>query len=122
MFVFHNWDDKHPTGILQQTIGEVNDMSAFEEHQMNCKNINHSIQKFSKHTFKSVKQKTSEVRDVIDDIMAKYDIVDRTNERVISVDPEGCTDIDDAFSIKFDSDSPWKTTISIYIAQCTTLV
>ena len=117
LFVFHKWDDKHPTGILQQTIGEVSDMSAFEEHQMNCKNINHSIQKFSKHTFKSVKQKTSEVRDIVDDIMEKYDIVDRTNERVISVDPEGCTDIDDAFSIKFDSDSPWKTTISIYIAN-----
>ncbi len=117
LFVFQKWTDKHPFGILQQTLGDVSDMSAFEEHQMNCKDINHSIQKFSKHTFKIIKKKTSEVKDIIDDIVEKYDIIDRTNERVISVDPDGCTDIDDAFSVKFDSDSPWKTTISIYIAN-----
>ena len=117
LFVFEKWTDKHPVGILQQTLGDVNDMSAFEEHQMNCKDINHSIQKFSKHTFRTVRKKTAEVKDIIEDIMKKYDIADRTTEETISVDPVGCTDIDDAFSIKFDPDSPWKTTISIYIAN-----
>ena len=118
LFNFDNWNDKHPHGVLQQTIGEVNDMSAFEEHQMNCKEINHSIQKFSKQAYKTlIQKKTSESKDVIDDMMAKYDILDRTNENVISIDPEGCTDIDDALSVKFDKESPWKTTISIYIAH-----
>ena len=118
LFNFDNWNDKHPHGVLQQTIGEVNDMSAFEEHQMNCKEINHSIQKFSKQAYKTlIQKKTSQSKDVIDDMMAKYDILDRTNENVISIDPEGCTDIDDALSVKFDKESPWKTTISIYIAH-----
>ena len=117
LFLYDKWKDKHPTGKLHQTLGDVNDMSAFEEHQMNCRNINHSIQKFSKHTFKILKRKTAEVNDVIDDMIKKYGIIDRTNEKVISVDPIGCNDIDDAFNIKFDNESPWKTTISIYIAN-----
>uniref|UniRef100_A0A6C0CR74 RNB domain-containing protein n=1 Tax=viral metagenome TaxID=1070528 RepID=A0A6C0CR74_9ZZZZ len=117
LFVFEKWNDKHPHGILQQTIGDVSDMSAFEEHQMNCKLINHSIQKFSKHTFKCVKKKSSEVSDIIDDIVKKYKIIDRTHEDVISIDPEGCVDIDDAISVKLDDESPWKTCISVYIAN-----
>lgn len=118
LFNFDNWNNKHPYGILQQTIGEVSDMSAFEEHQMNCKEINHSIQKFSKQTYKLlIQKKTSQSKDIIDDMMSRYEILDRTSEKVISIDPEGCTDIDDALSVKFDNESPWKTTISIYIAN-----
>lgn len=117
LFVFNNWESKHPYGILQQTIGDVNNMSAFEEHQMNCKNINHSIQKFSKYAFKAVKQKTALFNDIVSNISSTYDIIDRTHENAISVDPIGCTDIDDAFNIRFDKESPWKTILSVYIAN-----
>lgn len=117
LFVFDSWEEKHPRGILRETLGEVSEINAFEEHQMNCKDINHSIQKFSKTAYKAVRKKTSQKKDIIEDIMKTYKIEDRTDEEVISIDPPGCTDIDDAFSIKFDDESPWKTTISIYIAN-----
>lgn len=117
LFKFDKWEGKHPTGIMQQTIGDVSDMKAFEEHQMNCKDVNHSISKFSKQTFKTLSSKNSKSIGAIDDIMSKYAIDDRTTNKIISIDPEKCTDIDDAIGVTDVEGEPSKKVVSVYIAN-----
>lgn len=116
--VFTGWAQKHPTGIIQQLIGEVDELVNFYEYQLYCKNINASLQKFTKNTLKSFKQHP----DLADYICEKYpNIEDRTDWKVFSIDPEGSVDFDDAFSIRQITNANCETItqLSIYIANVT---
>lgn len=117
LFKFDTWEGKHPVGIMHEGIGDVNDMKAFEEHQMNCKNINHSISRFSKHAFKTISAKTSKCESVIDDMVKNYKVEDRTMKNIISIDPEKCIDIDDAIGVSELEGEPSKKIVSVYIAN-----
>jgi exoribonuclease R len=113
---FKQWEhkDKHPIANISQTIGPVDELINFYEYQLYCKELNWSIQSFNKDTIKAIKQ-----IDPIDDICRNYCLEDRTGTdwKVFTIDPDGCKDYDDAFSIKtLDSDNN-KTLLSIYIAN-----
>jgi len=116
---FKQWTpkDKHPIANIMQTIGPVDELPNFYEYQLYCKGLNCSIQSFNKEAIKTIKHKNQE--SLIDDICQKYSgIEDRTGSdwKVFTIDPEGCKDYDDAFSIKsLDTDN--KTLLSIYIAN-----
>jgi exoribonuclease R len=108
---YKSWNDKHPTATIQNTLGRVNDMDAYIEYQLICNNIGHPIQKFTKSVFTSSRKVTLKNIDLINDILNKFpSIEDRTKERIISIDPAGCLDIDDAMSYTNDK-------ISVYIAN-----
>ena len=110
-FTFTDWDDKHPYGILSQTIGPVDVLDNFYEYRLYCKHLNISLKKFQK----DVKAYNKETN-ISDLIKEKYpDIEDRTHVPIFSIDPEGSADFDDAFSIR-DLDNGVKL-ISIYIAN-----
>jgi len=118
-FVFIDWNDKHPTGVLHQNIGTVNTLEHFYEYQLYCKSLNTSIQKFTKDTSKSLKAKTHDA--FIENIIKKYpQIKDRTNKNdwmIFSIDGPTTTDFDDAFSINDINDT--EIMISIYISNVT---
>lgn len=115
---FSGWFQKHPTGIIHQLIGEVDELVNFYEYQLYCKNVNASLQKFTKNTLKSFKQHP----DLANYICEKYtNIEDRTHWKVFSIDPEGSVDFDDAFSIRQTANANGEsiTQLSIYIANVT---
>lgn len=110
-FKFLNWDNKHPEGQLVESIGYVSEIEAYCEYMLRCKEISHPIQKFTKDTFKAIIAKGSDVKQVLNN----NSYVDRRHEYVMSIDPEGCEDIDDAFSCKQNEDGT--VTLSVYIAN-----
>jgi exoribonuclease R len=114
-FNYDNWNGQHPQGLLSNVIGDVTKLENFYEYQLFCKSLNASIQNFSRHTAKVLKEKTEE--EFIHIIMEKYPTIeDRTeNYDVFSIDPNGCGDFDDAFSITKLEDDQVK--ISIYISN-----
>ena len=98
VFKFQSWDDKHPHGSLIETLGDVNNLEVFYEYQeLYCKSLYISISEFSENTKKALNKLPHDV--FIEQIMNNnnYDIEDRTDRRIISIDPEKSTDFDDAF-------------------------
>ena len=112
-FQFQEWNDKHPIGILNQTLGPTDNIINFFEYQLYSKNLNISINDFTKAT--SLKLKKNSQHFLIDNIFNKYkNIENRLDEYVFSIDPSSCQDFDDAFSIKYLNDT---TIINIYISN-----
>jgi exoribonuclease R len=113
-FKYDNWEDKHPYGILCQTIGNTDNLINFFEYQLFSKNLNISITDFSNKTALSIKK--NKTKFLIEDIVKKYkNIENRLDTYVISIDPNQCQDYDDAISFKEIDEN--KYTISIYISN-----
>ena len=119
--IFSEWNDKHPHGILTNIIGNVDILDNFYEYQLYCKSLNISLQKFQKATSKAIQNKSNNV--FIENIKEKYKTIeDRTNKNewfIFSIDPKGCLDFDDAFSIKKmdNHENIDRYILSIYIAN-----
>jgi len=109
---FHHWEHKHPHGVLHQNIGPLHDLPSYYEYQLYCKNLNTSIQTFTKDTTKAVKKVSHEA------IQKRFpSIQDRTNTSVFTIDPDNSVDFDDGFSI-CKSDILGNTIqLSIYISN-----
>jgi len=118
-FSYTEWNDKHPHGVLNQVIGDVDVLDNFYEYQLYCKSLNASIQKFTKDTSKALKSRSHDA--FIENISKKYSsIEDRTNQsewKIFTIDPPTSADYDDGFSIQDLGDSKHK--LSIYIANVT---
>jgi exoribonuclease R len=116
-FAFLEWSDnqKHPYGILTNTIGPVDVLSNFYEYQLYCKSLHASIQDFTKDTMTAIKLRTEQ--EFIELIISKNKnkIEDRTSYSIFSIDPPKSQDIDDAMSIYQVNDTT--SVISIYIAN-----
>jgi hypothetical protein len=88
-FKYDHWEGKHPYGVLLQVVGQVDDLPAFYEYQLYCKNLHTSINKFEKNTTKSIQKITEQNKDLFDLIREKYSVEDRTtNKNVFTVDHE----------------------------------
>jgi hypothetical protein len=113
---FEHWDDKHPTGKLNNVIGNVDVLDNFYEYQLYCKSLNASIQKFQKDTIKALESKCP-----LETIKAKYpEIEDRTDSdywHIITIDPPKSMDYDDGFSLVYREDGVQQ--LSIYISNVT---
>ena len=106
-FTFTDWDDKHPHGLLSQTIGPVDVLEHFYEYRLHCKHLNIPLQK---------NVKANKETNIGDLVKQKYPYIeDRTHVQVFSIDPEGSADFDDAFSIR--ELGPGRQLVSIYIAN-----
>jgi hypothetical protein len=112
---FKTWNkaEKHPIGILTNTLGDVDNYDAYCEYQLYSKGLVIPLKEFIKET---IFLKNERIQDsFIDGICEKYpSIENRTHLNIFSIDPEGCTDIDDAIGIV---EHTTYTTISIYIAN-----
>lgn len=108
LFKYNNWDHKHPIGSLNNVIGDINNLSAFYEYQLHCKDLVKPIKQFTNAANKANKEYGNNVYEKL--LSTHKKILDRRNEYVISIDSACSTDFDDAFSLKDD-------TISIYVAN-----
>ena len=119
VFKFKEWTDKHPIGIISNTFGNVQDIKAFQEYQLACKELNVSLQKFTKETVKILTEQSVK-ENMIDAILKKHSIEDRRiGYNVFSIDPLGSKDFDDAFSIQMYEKY---IIISVYIANVPLIV
>jgi hypothetical protein len=115
---YTHWNNKHPQGMLTQTIGSVDILDNFYEYQLYCKSLNASIQKFNKDTHKSIKEKATVHDTFIQEVFTKYSqIEDRTSWKIFTIDPQSSLDYDDGFSIRNLNGN--QTLLSIYIANVT---
>jgi len=110
---FVSWDNKHPTGILTNVIGTVDELTNFYEYQLYCKSLNSSIQGFTRATSTALKLRTQD--EYINSILTKYDgIQDRRKLNIITIDAQGSRDFDDAIGIQTTKTG---VIISIYITN-----
>jgi len=120
---FDCWNGAHPQGILDAVLGNVDECAPFNEYQLYCRNL----VKFQDKAFAEFTKAARQHKAKSDDetwIMShlanpEYKIVDLTGvNNIVSVDPEGCEDIDDAFSVRCLPDSDINLVkVSIYIAN-----
>ena len=112
VFRFDNWESKHPIGKLLNSFGDVDNLNAFYQYQLNCRDLNISYRKFMDATRGLGKQKKNSN---ILGLLEKYDVVDLEDEEVFTIDPEDCLDFDDAVSIRKDKKA--KYVLRIYISN-----
>jgi hypothetical protein len=100
LFKFHEWNDtqKHPMGLITNTLGNVDDFSIYCDYQLYCRDIHVSIQKFNKIVSDQVFN-LSDPYILIEKFSEKYDLEDRTDMNIIAIDPLGSVDYDDALGI-----------------------
>jgi len=113
---FEMWKDKHPRGTLLETIGDVGNLEAFYEYQLHCKSLHESIADITNKTREHLSRKSSEefIQQMLEN--PRFKIEDRrTTHRVISIDPEGSVDFDDAFSVQPMENGDIQ--VSVYIAN-----
>lgn len=104
-----------PHGYITENIGEVNDYNSFVKYQMYCRKLWISIQTFSKYIYSHLHdvQDTDIVHAILRDPL--YTITHYTAQPVITIDPIGCTDIDDGFSVNVLSEK--RIQLNIHIAN-----
>jgi len=116
-FRFENWPEtsEYPFGQIVETLGNVDDLNAFYEYQLHCKDLNISNSKLVNQT--RVMFQSSSPDACIEQILQnpRYKIVDRRPEYIITIDPQHSLDFDDGFSITLHPNSTYK--ISVYIAN-----
>jgi exoribonuclease R len=113
IFEFREWINKHPLGVITQTLGDVSELPSFYEYQLYCKSLHASIQNFNKNTMRILKTKSEQ--EFVDQIMSTYILEDRRETHdIITIDPIGSKDFDDGFSI-MEVDKFY--TLSIYISN-----
>lgn len=120
VFKFEHWNDKHPRGILVNTLGNVDNLEAFYEYQLYCKSLYVSMTEFSTNVKRVLNKIPHE--EFIDQIRynPNYQVEDRTNRRIITIDPPNSVDFDDGFGIEsYNNDNGEQIgwVISIYIAN-----
>lgn len=115
---FDHWRNAHPQGVIESTLGNVDEYFPFSEYQLHCRNLvkpqDKAFSEFTKaaKAFKDVDE--AFIQSVLDNL--EYKVVDLTHvDNIVSVDPEGCEDIDDAFSVRRLPED--LVQVSIYIAN-----
>ena len=95
---FINWDEKHPIGSLTNVVGDINDMTSFYQYQLHCKDLVKPIKQFANAANKANKELGADIYNNL--LKTNSNLEDRRDEYIISIDPFGSTDLDDAFRCK----------------------
>jgi exoribonuclease R len=112
---WHKTGSTHPTGLLVETIGDVDQLDAFYEYQLYCKSLHISLNQFTSDTNQMIKRKKH--AEYIEQIFREpaYKIEDRRDRYVFTIDPQNSMDFDDGFSIERTADG--NTLVTVYIAN-----
>ena len=121
-----HWDDcdTHPIGTLFEVIGEVNIDENIYEYLLWCNDLVYTNKSLKYIVGQKFREKPKE--DYLEEIINTYNLEDRRNIdagsegkiskfNIYSIDPYGCRDIDDAYSLKI-VDNETKL-LSIYISN-----
>ena len=118
IFSYKDWNDKHPKGILRETLGDVSDLNVYYEYTLHAKSIHFSLTHLNKHLKQDLK--TTPMDKQMEKIVKNPNnkIVDKTSQcYVFSIDPEGSTDLDDAFSCQQLEENPDQFRVCVYISN-----
>ena len=117
-FSFSHWDEKHPRGIIRESLGDVDDLSALYEYQLHAKNIHFSLSKMTKHLHHQTKEKhhSEFIRDISQNPLFRTESKPE-QPYIFTIDPEGSTDLDDAFSIQPCADNSEVFKMTVYISN-----
>jgi len=112
IFKYESWNDKHPHGLLLETLGDMDELCVFYEYQLYCKSLHISLTNFTKKTRDSFKNITQE--QYIEKIFknSNFNIEDERDTYVFTIDPQNSLDFDDGFSIKKIGEK-WQITVYI---------
>jgi len=110
---YRHWEGKHPAGVLLQNLGDVSLLTSFNEYQLHCKDLHSSIKGFTKKTMSKLKDRTED--EWIKQILSKHSVSDRRKSDIITIDPAGSKDFDDAFGLINGEDNAVQ--LSVYIAN-----
>ena len=114
LFKYIEWTDKHPIGIITNKIGDIKSLTSFYEYHLYCKNLVISLKEFTKE-INHIMKETPGIS-FTNNIVKRYpNICDRRNNNIITIDPVGSIDLDDAVGIQDDI-------LSIYIANVPLLI
>lgn len=115
LFKFEEWDDVHPTGLLVETIGDVNHLEAFYEYQLYSKSLHSSVKEMTNKIREMTKKKG--MKEYFQEILNNplYQICDDTEKYIFSIDSQNTTEFDDALSITNDSEN--NIVITVYVSQ-----
>lgn len=115
IFKYENWNDKHPRGIILETLGDVSVLNVFYEYQLYCKSLHASLADFTKKTRETLNKASMDeyIQRILNN--PNYQIEDRKSEYIFTIDPANSQDFDDGFGVVELPDGRWK--VSIYIAQ-----
>jgi len=120
IFKYSNWVDKHPNGIIIETIGDLDNLEAFYDYKLYCKYLHNSIAEFSNKTRFTIGNKIFKtyVNETLNN--PKYNVEDRRVKHVFTIDSAKTVVFDDAFGIEHMDDGSWK--VSIYISNVFILI
>uniref|UniRef100_A0A6C0B3D3 RNB domain-containing protein n=1 Tax=viral metagenome TaxID=1070528 RepID=A0A6C0B3D3_9ZZZZ len=115
VFCFNSWTEKHPHGLLIETLGDVDNLEVFYEYQLYCKSLHVSLTDFTNKTRQELNKKTTD--EYVDQILKNpaFKIEDRRDRYIFTIDPKTSTDYDDGYAIEKLENGEYK--ISIYIAN-----
>jgi len=118
IFRFDHWntDEKHPYGLLLETIGDIDHLSFYYEYQLYAKYLHPNLSSFKKRKY-TIDIET-EINSILLNPLLYGEFQDRrySNMSIFSIDPKGCMDRDDALSIS-KNDNPSIFHVSVYIAN-----
>jgi hypothetical protein len=114
IFKYDMWNDKHPCGIIIETIGDVDNLEAFYDYKLYCKYLHISITEFTNKLRFTIAN--TPIQKYIDEISKNptYNIEDRREKHVFTIDSVNTVDYDDGFGIEKSGDN-W--IVSIYISN-----
>ena len=114
LFKYVEWNDKHPIGVVNNKIGDIKSLTSFYEYHLYCKNLVISIKEFTKDVNRIMKE-NPEIS-FTNNILNRYpNIENRKHHNIISIDPSGSIDLDDAVGLN-------DNVLSIYIANVSLLM
>lgn len=118
VFKFDHWNDKHPQGILVETLGDVDNLEVFYEYQLYCKSIHVSLTDFTNNARNALSKKTND--EFVDYIFKNnnFNIVDQRDKYIFTIDPRNSMDYDDGFGIdEFIHEGETRYRVTVYIAN-----
>ena len=114
LFEIREWKDKHPLASITNTLGDVNNKEIYYDYQLYCKNLYVPIQILNKKT-------TTALWDYKDiDVFDSTDMENREDRDIITIDPEGSVDFDDALGVTTNASGD--SIISVYISNVSAVI
>ena len=115
VFRFDSWTEKHPLGILIETLGDVDALEAFYEYQLYCKSLHISLNEMTNQTRSMLNQKPHQEYIQQIEKCPDFSIIDRTKDHIFTIDPPTSLDFDDGFSITRLENG--RRRVTVYIAN-----
>ena len=107
LFKFSSWTEKHPFGLITETIGDISIPENFYQYLLYSNNLQFSLKEFSS---KSSLLNSTFNPALLQTIFKYSNILNRLDHNIISIDPKGSTDLDDAIGLQ-------NNILSIYISN-----